>query len=42
MGVPLIVFNIPELHELKPYAFADITAPRRPIDGRSWPAADGS
>jgi len=26
MGVPLIAFNIPELRELRPYAFADITA----------------
>ena len=31
MGVPLIVFNIPELRELKPYAFADITAKVRAV-----------
>ena len=31
MGVPLVVFNIPELRELKPYAFADITAKVRSV-----------
>jgi hypothetical protein len=31
MGVPLVVFNIPELRELKPYAFADITAKVRAV-----------
>jgi hypothetical protein len=31
MGVPLIVFNIPELRELRPYPFADVTAKVRSI-----------
>jgi len=31
MGALLIVFNIPELRELKPYPFADITAKVRAV-----------
>jgi lysophospholipase L1-like esterase len=31
MGVPLVVFNIPELRELKPYPFADVTAKVRAV-----------
>lgn len=30
-GTPLIVFNFPELHELKPYPFEDVTAKVRAI-----------
>ena len=26
LGVPLVVFHLPELRELKPYAFPDVTA----------------
>ena len=29
--MPLIVFNIPELRELKPYAFPDVTAKVRAV-----------
>ena len=31
VGVPLIVYNVPELHELKPYPFSDITAKVRAV-----------
>jgi hypothetical protein len=31
MGAQLVVFNIPELRELKPYPFADITAKVRDV-----------
>lgn len=31
LGVPLMVFNIPELRELKPYAFPDVTAKVRAL-----------
>lgn len=30
-GIALIVFNIPELHELQPYPFADVTAKVRSV-----------
>jgi len=39
--VPLIVFNIPELRELKPYAFADVTAKvRAVVEGLKVPFVD--
>jgi hypothetical protein len=31
LGVPLVVFNIPELRELKPYPFGDVTAKVRAV-----------
>ncbi len=41
LGVPLIVFNIPELRELKPYPFADVTAKVRALaEGQGLPFVD--
>jgi hypothetical protein len=41
IGAPLIVFNIPELRELKPYPFADITAKvRAVVEGQKVPFVD--
>ena len=41
MNVPLIVFNVPELHELKPYPFADVTAKvRAVVEGQKVPFID--
>jgi len=41
LGVPLIVFNIPELRELRPYPFGDVTAKVRAIvDKQGLPFVD--
>jgi lysophospholipase L1-like esterase len=41
IGATLIVFNIPELRELKPYPFADITAKvRAVVEGQKVPFVD--
>jgi lysophospholipase L1-like esterase len=41
LGARIIVFNIPELRELKPYAFADVTAKvRAVVEGLKVPFVD--
>ncbi len=41
LGVPLVVFHLPELRELKPYPFSDVTAKvRRAVEAQGLPFVD--